>query len=163
MSRQKPRAYRVRIHPDIWRDQDWVEACERDARWAYFDSLFYLALIGEPRGLYPHAPFAQEVGSGANRLADQLMAVKCWSFGGLGYYVHSYSGCAVVPEHRQPISMSLRERIYNRDGRQCLECGSTANLSLDHIFPWILGGQDTEDNLRTLCRPCNSSKGARIL
>ena len=29
-------------------------------------------------------------------------------------------------------------------------------------YPHILGGEDTLENLRTLCKPCNSSKGARV-
>ena len=32
----------------------------------------------------------------------------------------------------------------------------------DHIFPRSLGGSDDLDNLRLLCRPCNSKKGARV-
>lgn len=56
----------------------------------------------------------------------------------------------------------LRRRIYTRDGWQCLRCGRSDDLTLDHIWPWSKGGQDTEDNLRTLCRSCNSTKGARV-
>ena len=32
----------------------------------------------------------------------------------------------------------------------------------DAIHPYSLGGEDTFDNLQTLCRPCNSRKGARV-
>jgi HNH endonuclease len=64
--------------------------------------------------------------------------------------------------HREKILASLRERIYRRDGYRCLSCGSREDLTLDHIHPKSLGGADTESNLQTLCRPCNSSKGARV-
>lgn len=63
---------------------------------------------------------------------------------------------------RRHIPTALRAAIYDRDGHQCVECESTDDLSLDHIWPWSKGGQDTFDNLRTLCRPCNSRKGARV-
>lgn len=35
------------------------------------------------------------------------------------------------------------------------------DLSLDHIIPVSRNGRDREENLRTLCRPCNSKKGNR--
>lgn len=68
---------------------------------------------------------------------------------------HRFSG-------RDPIDPALRLHVYARDGFACLRCGTTSDLSLDHIHPWSKGGLDTEDNLQTLCRSCNSSKGARI-
>lgn len=55
-----------------------------------------------------------------------------------------------------------RERIYERDGHRCVECGSGDDLTLDHIYPRSLAGNDSDDNLRTLCRPCNSRKGAKV-
>jgi hypothetical protein len=63
---------------------------------------------------------------------------------------------------RSPIPSDLRRAIYDRDGWTCVACGATTDLTLDHIRPWSLGGPDTPDNLRTLCRPCNSRKGARV-
>jgi len=63
---------------------------------------------------------------------------------------------------RPPISPTLRASVYERDGRACLFCGATESLSLDHIHPYSLGGPDTFDNLQTLCRSCNSRKGARV-
>lgn len=36
------------------------------------------------------------------------------------------------------------------------------SLSLDHIHPHSRGGSDQPENLQTLCRSCNSKKGARL-
>lgn len=63
---------------------------------------------------------------------------------------------------RRAIQPWLRAAVYDRDDRKCVECGSTEYLSLDHIYPFSLGGEDTLENLQTLCRPCNSRKGARV-
>lgn len=62
---------------------------------------------------------------------------------------------------RRPISQEIRLAVYARDGNKCALCGSTDDLSLDHIRPWSKFGSDHIDNLRTLCQPCNSHKGAR--
>jgi hypothetical protein len=57
----------------------------------------------------------------------------------------------------------LRQRIFTRDGGLCLLCGSVEDLAIDHVIPVLHGGGNEETNLQTLCRPCNSRKGARIL
>ena len=59
------------------------------------------------------------------------------------------------------ISRPLRTKIFDRDGRVCVYCGSCENLSVDHILPKSLGGGDEEENLVTSCSRCNSMKGAK--
>jgi 5-methylcytosine-specific restriction endonuclease McrA len=59
----------------------------------------------------------------------------------------------------------LRWRILARDNYTCQHCGATgarAELTIDHITPVSVGGTNAESNLQTLCRSCNSRKGARI-
>lgn len=67
-----------------------------------------------------------------------------------------------VPQSRADIPAAVRLAVYARDGHQCVLCAATDDLTLDHIYPWSLGGPDTEENLRVLCRSCNSRKGARV-
>lgn len=70
---------------------------------------------------------------------------------------------AFIPRRRRPwIPIEVRTSVYERDGYQCLHCGTTQSLSLDHIHPYSLGGEDIQDNLQTLCLSCNSKKGARV-
>lgn len=63
---------------------------------------------------------------------------------------------------RAKIPAAIRGAVYARDGFACLHCGAEENLTLDHIHPFSLGGNDEPANLQTLCRSCNSRKGARI-
>jgi hypothetical protein len=62
---------------------------------------------------------------------------------------------------RKPIPREVRAEVFERDGYACTLCGSDVALTLDHVFPWSLGGEDDVDNLRLLCQSCNSRKGAR--
>lgn len=55
-----------------------------------------------------------------------------------------------------------RQRIYERDGHRCVECGTSERLTLDHIIPRSKGGTDSDDNLQTMCEPCNWAKADRM-
>lgn len=59
---------------------------------------------------------------------------------------------------RHVISEKLRNKIFKRDGWQCVKCKTTKNLQIDHIIPFIVGGTTDEKNLQTLCKTCNLSK-----
>lgn len=56
-----------------------------------------------------------------------------------------------------------RSMIYKRDGHKCQYCGSTKNLTIDHILPRSRGGQDTWENLVVACLHCNTKKGDKLL
>ncbi len=54
-----------------------------------------------------------------------------------------------------------KENIFIRDGNRCTYCGSTDNLTIDHIVPRCKGGNRWDDrNCTTACRPCNQAKGS---
>lgn len=55
--------------------------------------------------------------------------------------------------------MLSRQNIFKRDGGKCQYCGSTKDLTLDHVIPRSKGGRSTWDNLVTACKNCNSRKG----
>ena len=64
---------------------------------------------------------------------------------------------------RNRMTVSLRYRILKRDGFKCQACGKTpqddgVSLEVDHRIPISKGGTSDEDNLQTLCKPCNQSK-----
>lgn len=62
-------------------------------------------------------------------------------------------------KYRPNIPPRIRAAVMARDGYRCVICGSTENLSLDHIVRYRDDGPDTIDNLRVLCMPCNWERG----
>ena len=68
-------------------------------------------------------------------------------------------GCAQVTRHSYDVPAKVREEVFARDGNACLKCGALESLSLDHIKPLGSGGDNSTNNLQTLCTSCNSSKG----
>jgi len=64
--------------------------------------------------------------------------------------------------HREPIPQHVKDRVWNRDGGKCRECGSNENLEYDHMIPHSKGGANTYRNIQLLCEPCNRRKSAKI-
>ncbi len=52
-----------------------------------------------------------------------------------------------------------RQNIFKRDNFQCQYCGTTQDLTLDHVIPKARGGKTSWYNLVTACKPCNTRKG----
>lgn len=118
-------------------------------------------------GFVPHAAVAE--------LGIEDYALALWKpdyhFGSLwerargGYRMTLHDGCIHErywevgrDDVRAPIPREVRERVFARNGAQCVQCGSPEDLAVDHIYPWSRGGSDDEDNLQALCQPCNSRK-----
>lgn len=56
-----------------------------------------------------------------------------------------------------------RFHLFLRDEFQCQYCGSTSELTFDHVVPRSMGGKTTWTNVVTACAHCNLGKGARSL
>jgi len=52
--------------------------------------------------------------------------------------------------------------LIKRDGEFCQRCGTTENLTVDHVVALANGGSNELDNLQLLCNRCNVAKGARV-
>jgi len=52
-----------------------------------------------------------------------------------------------------------RQNVFRRDNNTCQYCGTTSELTLDHVIPRSRKGGSTWDNLITACKSCNAHKG----
>jgi hypothetical protein len=60
--------------------------------------------------------------------------------------------------NKSEIPQKTAIKVMQRDNFECKKCGSKDDLTIDHIFPKNLGGSNSIDNLRVLCRSCNSKR-----
>lgn len=61
------------------------------------------------------------------------------------------------------VSKRLRYEVMRRDNFTCRYCGKKAGeteLTIDHVVPVALGGDDQPTNLVTACAGCNAGKSA---
>jgi len=61
-------------------------------------------------------------------------------------------------------SKTVKQRVYERQGRKCVESGEVFPLSemeADHIKPWSEGGKTEESNCQILHKKYNRRKGAK--
>lgn len=63
---------------------------------------------------------------------------------------------AITPSEAKKL---WKERIKENWSHQCAYCGEDENLTLDHIKPRSLGGQDVSSNVVCACHECNQEKG----
>lgn len=54
-----------------------------------------------------------------------------------------------------------RFNLFLRDKFTCQYCGSTGDMTFDHVVPRARGGRTTWQNVVASCSPCNLRKGAR--
>jgi hypothetical protein len=67
-----------------------------------------------------------------------------------------------VKDRREKIPQDVMDRVWNRDGGKCVQCGSQKGLEFDHIIPFSKGGANTYRNLQLLCEKCNREKSFKI-
>lgn len=55
----------------------------------------------------------------------------------------------------------IRKRIMLRDNYTCQKCGQvTAHGEVDHVVPLYLGGAESDENRKYLCRDCHKKKSS---
>lgn len=152
-------------HPKVINLLDEDAGAEAMALWMLAFTWFSRARRTERADRIPHGlPGAKLPGIGGVA-AKRLVEAGLWIEVDGGWQFDESDELFVwgpIEERRSWIPGWLRRLVYERDGYQCVRCGSEDDLTLDHIIPWSSGGADEESNLQTMCRSCNSSKGARV-
>lgn len=75
---------------------------------------------------------------------------------------------AAVKQESEADAMFRRFIAENREALKPIaqwgdgKCWHLIEIPLDHIIPESKQGETTVENLQVLCKPCNSSKGARL-
>jgi 5-methylcytosine-specific restriction endonuclease McrA len=67
-----------------------------------------------------------------------------------------------VPARGRYIPDPVKEEVFERDGGQCVKCGSTRDLQYDHVIPYSRGGSSAA-NIQLLCSDCNLAKSNRFV
>ena len=88
-----------------------------------------------------------------NEMKDEISQFKS---------TYSNSKQTLPKKRSRRITQEVKDKVWNRDGGKCVECGSNENLEFDHIIPHSKGGANTYRNIQLLCEPCNRSKSAKI-
>ena len=67
-------------------------------------------------------------------------------------------GIRSKPGRLDPVSYeNLRQRVLRRDGWRCQSCGTMSNLEVHHLQFRSHAGEDSEQNLITLCSTCHTA------
>lgn len=102
---------------------------------------------GSAAGLYrfpPHTQYGPDIWLTAIRKANQTLVTP-----------RQASDARHIPR-------DVRQRVWQRDGGQCVECSSPHYLEFDHIIPVARGGGNSDKNIQLLCRGCNGRKSDKI-
>lgn len=147
--------------------------------------LRYIIDAGGSNAEFIHVAEAMERGDDAWRmfkLVAEMEDAGCWSSSEIGSAVVGCADdikeewknqqnyrCSGTDPYRERRGLSgsvwkrLRQTILERDGHKCNYCGATDDLAVDHIIPLSRGGTNDPENLTPACKPCNSSKGDRLI
>lgn len=82
-----------------------------------------------------------------------------------GYYIWDIGTHSkyYISNGRIKFPKEVREMIYHSTDGKCALCGRKLvydDMTLDHIIPLVMGGEDNTNNLQGTCKACNLFKGS---
>lgn len=58
---------------------------------------------------------------------------------------------------------TFKEKLIEKYGNKCVHCGTSENLTVDHIKPMAMEGKKRDlDNMQLLCRRCHNAKDYHV-
>lgn len=68
---------------------------------------------------------------------------------------------------RKTIPIEVKKRLCQEQGGICPSCGQQlgadwSKIHVDHIIPWVLVGDELQNNYQALCETCNECKNSKI-
>ena len=123
------------------------------------------------RILLRHREFKETAAADGDRTMDYIRSVQSNSDGRQQRKVRDGVLKALLEpifKYKDPMRSATKEQrrlLYNAGGPVCPRCGEPMTFeefTADHVYPHSRGGRTTMENLRPLCRKCNSSKGAKV-
>lgn len=127
--------------------------------WEYYGRQPRLRELARPPSVISSGPYQRRFRSWMNALEQFVAHANAQD-------IRSPAPAEVAGGHktgRDP-SLRLRFRVMKRDNFSCRACGASPALQpglvlhVDHIEAWSPGGETVEENLQTLCEPCNLGK-----
>lgn len=127
----------------------------------------------KPLSLYSYAPYTRRFGTYRKALEAFVAAFESQEQNRPDHEAPpaEQHGCVSSPpltatRHKTPRNIGWRMRflVMRRDNFRCRMCGcspalpSGTILVVDHVIPWVDGGETVVENLQTLCEPCNGGK-----
>jgi len=127
--------------------------------WEHYGRQPRLAELLRPPSLISNSPYIR-------RFRTWMVALEEFVAYANSQDMRSPSQSETASSHRssRDPSLRLRFRVLKRDNFSCRACGASPalkpglSLHVDHVTPWSLGGETVEENLQTLCEPCNLGK-----
>jgi hypothetical protein len=68
----------------------------------------------------------------------------------------------MIVKNSRSIPKSVKFNAYQKANGKCESCGSIHQLQYDHRTPFSLGGTNSIDNIRLLCRNCNFRAAIKV-
>ncbi len=70
-------------------------------------------------------------------------------------------------DKRKSIPLALKQELYKKQNGLCAVCEQKlvknwSEVHVDHIIPWVLVGDELENNYQVLCETCNKCKNSKI-
>lgn len=91
-------------------------------------------------------------------MTDMAVGRSDKKFKTLHYMVRAKLNKGLLDGTMSPRTMMKDQKVRMKLSMECVYCGDTQQLSIDHIVPRNRGGADVGDNAVWACRSCNSSK-----